>query len=905
MKQRGSAGPFSRAYAWLILALHPIIPLAWIAAAVFATMNLPGLGEGATAALEDVVAEDSQALATQARSAELFGAPLVTDVSIVMRNPRGLQRSEIDSVLAGARAARERRLGPGIEGLVGVAPLVNASFGRLQWPERNTTAITYLGFDPELSLQRRRRAADAYVKKFLRPARGTQVGVTGASPARLAQFEAIEGALPIVTGASVLLVALIVGLHFRSIGAPLLTLAAAAVAYAIAVRVLGLAGEQMGVIVPSEVEPVLVVLLLGLVTDYSIFFLAGMRDALARGLPKREAMREATMGTARIVFTAGLIVAAGTGALVAGELQFFRAFGPGLALTALVSLVVCLTFIPAVMALAGRFLFGKLPEAPPDGPDPRLSEPLVARPSKRIPGRLRSRVAVMATALKLTRDAARAENTSRWRFLVARVLASRPIALLLVVGTVAVLLFATQPAARLQLGLGFLSGLPQGDAVREASDAAAAGFAPGVLSPTEVILEGEGIAEQREAIGRLQGELEQRPGVAAVVGPREEIPTLDLNATLATTGDAARIAVVLSHEPDSAEAIDVLDDLERDFPALLERSGLERGTQTLFGGESKLASETVAAVVADLLRIALAALGANLLLLAIFMRALVAPLYLLAASVLAFTASLGITVWALEQLGHGPSVTYFVPLATAVLLVSLGSDYNVFVAGRIWDEARRRRLREAVAIAAPKAAGAITVAGITLAATFALLAIVPLRSFREFALLMVVGVLVDAIVVRSILIPGLISLFGEASWWPGRRVRPASYTEFVDSVARRADVEPDRARRLSEAALMTLNARLTRGEAKALRQQLPKPLQITMDGNGAPENFDAHEFVRRVAHRAEIDEDSAHSGSVAVIGALREVVEETTMAYVRAQLSEDYSSILSPTAPEPGRLKPA
>ena len=393
--------------------------------------------------------------------------------------------------------------------------------------------------------------------------------------------------------------------------------------------------------------------------------------------------------------------------------------------------------------------------------------------------------------------------------------------------------------------------------------------------------------------------------MTAVVGPREEVPTLGLNATLAESGDAARIALVLAHEPDSAEAIDVLDDLESDFPALLERSGLDRGTRTLFGGESKLASETVAAVVADLLRIALAALGANLLLLAIFMRALVAPLYLLGASVLAFAASLGITVWVLEQLGHGPSITYFVPLATAVLLVSLGSDYNVFVAGRIWDEARRRRLREAVAIAAPKAAGAITVAGITLAATFALLAIVPLRSFREFALLMVVGVLVDAIVVRSILIPGLISLFGETSWWPGRRVRPASYTEFIASVARRAEADPDRARRLSDAALTTLGSRVTRGEAKSLRLQLPRQLQPTMDGSGAPETFNANEFVRFVAERAEVDESTAHSGSVAVIGALREVVDETTMAYVRAQLSEDYAALLAPTSPEPGRLRPA
>ena len=906
MKQRGSAGPLSRAYARVILVLHPLIPIAWVVAAIFATMNLPGLGEGATAALEDVVAEDSQALATQARSTELFGSPLVTDVSIVMRNPRGLQPGEVASVLAGARAARERRLGPDIEGLLGVAPLVNASVGTLQWPERSTTAITYLGFDPELSLQRRKRSADAYVERFLRPAPGTEVGVTGASPARLAQFDAIEGALPAVTAASVLVVALIVGLHFRSVGAPLLTLAAAGVAYAVAVRVLGWAGDRMGLIVPSEVEPVLVVLLLGLVTDYSIFFLAGMRESLVRGLAKRDAMREATVGTARIIFTAGLIVAAGTAALVAGELQFFRAFGPGLALTALVSLAVCLTFIPAAMALFGRRLFGRLPDGPPaEGPDPRTSEPLVARPSDRIPGRMRSRVAVMATAVKLTRDAARQENASRWRILVARILASRPIALVLVVATVAVLLFATQPAARLQLGLGFLSGLPAGDPVREASDDATAGFAPGILSPTEVILEGEGIAGQRAAIARLQAALEDRPGVATVVGPREEAPELGLNATLAESGDAARIALVLAHEPDSAAAIDVLDRIESDFPALLEQAGLDRGTETRFGGETKLASETVAAVVADLLRIALAALAANLLLLAIFMRALVAPAYLLASSVLAFAASLGITVWVLEQLGYGSSITYFVPLATAVLLVSLGSDYNVFVAGRIWDEARRRRLREAVAIAAPKAAGAITVAGVTLALTFALLAIVPLRSFREFALLMVVGILVDAIIVRSIVIPGLISLFGEASWWPGRRVRPASYTAFLEAVGRRADIGPDRARRVSEAALTTLGSRINRGEAKALRLQLPKPLQSTMDGSGGAETFDAREFVSRVARRADIDQASAQAGAVAVVGALREVVDETTMAYVRAQLSEDYASILSPTSPEPGRLRPA
>ena len=134
MKPRGSAGPLSRAYAWLVLALHPIIPLAWLAAAVLATMNLPGLGESGTAALEDVVAEDSAAIATQARSAELFGAPLVTDIAIVMRNPDGLRPAEVQSVLAGARASSQGRLGEDVEGLLGSAPLVNAPLGGLGWP---------------------------------------------------------------------------------------------------------------------------------------------------------------------------------------------------------------------------------------------------------------------------------------------------------------------------------------------------------------------------------------------------------------------------------------------------------------------------------------------------------------------------------------------------------------------------------------------------------------------------------------------------------------------------------------------------------------------------------------------------------------------------------------------------
>ena len=112
---------------------------------------------------------------------------------------------------------------------------------------------------------------------------------------------------------------------------------------------------------------------------------------------------------------------------------------------------------------------------------------------------------------------------------------------------------------------------------------------------------------------------------------------------------------------------------------------------------------------------------------------------------------------------------YYVPFTVAVLLISLGADYNVFVVGRIWAEARRRPLREAIAVAGSQASRAITVAGLALATSFALLALIPLAQFREVAVAMAAGIVIDAIVARSLLVPALVALFGRAGMWPGRR----------------------------------------------------------------------------------------------------------------------------------------
>jgi len=203
------------------------------------------------------------------------------------------------------------------------------------------------------------------------------------------------------------------------------------------------------------------------------------------------------------------------------------------------------------------------------------------------------------------------------------------------------------------------------------------------------------------------------------------------------------------------------------MPGMLRQAGLE-GVTASFAGDSALVRETIQRTIGDFIRIGAVILIVDFLLLALLLRALVAPLYLVATSVLALGSSIGLTVLVFQGILRRPDVTYYVPVAAAVLLVSLGSDYNIFVVGRIWEEARVRPLREAIAIGSRRATRAVTMAGLTLAASFALLAIVPLMPFAELAFVLGAGVLIDSFLVRSLLVPALISLFGRASTWPGK-----------------------------------------------------------------------------------------------------------------------------------------
>ena len=713
-----------QAFATWVVRLRYVLIAAWIAAAVATTLYLPGLRSGEPLELGGLVPDDSPAIEAGARSQQLFSVPLTADTAVVERDEAGFSVEEQRAIVERAvDATTEEEGGDEIRFAL---PILNTKELFPGSEEDGTTAVTHLFFSEDTSLTNKVELANDYADR----AAGHYAGVTGPGPARLAQFDEIENALPFVELGTVLAIALVVGLTFRSLGAPLLTLTASGLAFLVAAGVIPWTVERLGAGLPEEVEPLVVALTLGIVTDYTIFFLAACRRELARGAGRLGAAERAALAVAPIVATAGLIVVAGSAALLVGELEFFRAFGPALAITAAVSLAVSLTFVPAALALFGRLVFWPTLK-PRDEPDEVAEPPTLARSA------------------------------------IAGFLTSRPVAGLVALLTVVGLLAAASGLRHTELGLRLGSGLPSGSEVQEAARAADEGFAAGILAPTIVLVEGNGVGERTAELARLEEELSRSPNVAGTLGPRVLPQEAPGDVLVSEDGNAARLAIIFDEPPLDSGAIEAERELEEDLPEALQAAGLPQA-ETALTGQTAVASDTVEAIVDSSALVGAVVLAINFVLLAIFLRALVAPLYLLAASVLSVAATLGLTTYFFQGfLGHS-DLTYYVPFAAGVLLVSLGSDYNVFVAGRIWQEAERRPLREAIAVAAPRASRAISVAGIALAASFAMLALVPIDGFREFAFMIAVGVLLETFVVRPVLIPALIALFGEAGAWPGR-----------------------------------------------------------------------------------------------------------------------------------------
>jgi RND superfamily putative drug exporter len=705
-----------RALARLIVALRFLIVPAWIAGAICVAFSLPSIFGAEASDLGSLLPHDSEAVQVEEQALEVFGTPVLSRTVVVAHDPGRFSTEQGSAAVEFVSALDEEPIG---RVHLRAVPLVDAP-GLLESKRLGTTLVVFLYVDPLLGESEEIETVDRFAAGLKRVTAAPEVAVSGPLPASRAETEIAEEHLLWVELATVLLVVSILAVYFRSVGIPLLGLGTVAIAYTVADHVLGWAAERYSISIPREVDPVIVALLFGILTDYLVFFASDYRRHLQEGLSSCEAVTEVTRELLPVILTAALMIAGATLTLLLSGVRFLSAFGPGLAVAVLIAAAVALTFVPAMLAIFGRALFW------PSAPGVETSG---AHPGERGP---RGRVVGFA--------------------------AHHPA--IVIVGCLLVLVAAASGLRKLEIGNPLVSGLPESTSPRQGYDMAAESVGPGVMGPTMLVLEEEGIGERRAELASLQLALKEEQGVAGVVGPAMESASTRLDDVMtAKSGDAARYVLILAADPDGAEATRILSDLEDDLPSLLEQSDLS-SAQVGMTGDTTIAAELNADTWNAFARVAPAALLVLLVLLWVLLRNRSAPLYLVGVSVLVVAASLGLTVYVFQDLlGYG-ELAFFVPIATAILLLALGADYNVFLISRIWSETERQDLRPAIRTAGSRAARAIMVAGMILALSFAAVALIPIPAFRELAFAMCVGLLIDTLLARTLMIPALVSLFG-------------------------------------------------------------------------------------------------------------------------------------------------
>jgi putative drug exporter of the RND superfamily len=269
-------------------------------------------------------------------------------------------------------------------------------------------------------------------------------------------------------------------------------------------------------------------------------------------------------------------------------------------------------------------------------------------------------------------------------------------------------------------------------------------FAAGAGQPL-VVIGGQGAA------AALRSAFAATPGVASVTPPAVQAGHAYLEGTLTSP-------------PDSQAAYTTVDRVRTAVHAV-------PGGHALVGGAAAINLDVARASAHDRNLIIPLILVVVFIILTLLLRALVAPLVLMATVVLSFAAALGVSALLFNHVfGFGGADTAF-PLYAFVFLVALGIDYNIFLMTRVREEADRRDARHGALTALAATGGVITSAGCVLAATFAVLATLPSTTLTEIAFTVAFGILLDTIFVRSVLVTALNLDLGHRIWWPAKLAR--------------------------------------------------------------------------------------------------------------------------------------
>jgi RND superfamily putative drug exporter len=578
-----------------------------------------------------------------------------------------------------------------------------------------------------------------------------------------------------VQGAAFIFILILLFLIFRSVLAPFITVIPALLSVLIAGPIIGELGNH-GLKVSSLSQLLLIVLVLGAGTDYGLFLVFRVRENMRNGQANHDAVVNALTKVGESITFSALTVIAALLSLLAATFQIYSQLGIPLAIGIGVMLLAGLTLLPALLSIFGKAAFWP-------------SKPKVGGETTGIWGRVASRVV------------------------------KRPAAALLigviVFGALSVAVTAYQSA-----GFGGTISAPAGTDSAAGTNLMNKYFPVTAANPTNLVYKLSTPAwDNATAIATATAQLQKESVFTGVTGPLNpiggtgftpaeytELHGLLGSGTLPATAPPVPAAAVQAgitatqwaqayqlyratsqFVSADGKTIQFQTSLKAGDPSTTAalnavpavRTAAQSVVPTLHATDSGVTGEAPALYdissisnsdLAHVIPIAIIVIGV---LLALVMRSLVAPLYLIASVALSYFAALGLAVIVFIEIGGSGGITFILPFLLFIFLLALGEDYNILVMTRIREEAHHLPLREAVSRAVAVTGTTVTSAGLVLAGTFAVFAVVGGRGAGGSQIVdvgagLAIGVIMDTFVVRTVLVPCTVVLLGRWNWWPSK-----------------------------------------------------------------------------------------------------------------------------------------
>lgn len=745
---------FFSTLAHLVVRYRYLVVLAWVVVAIVATRALPSMGS-------EVNNDNSQFLPASAPSEQAanLATPLLgnrsnqSQVIVVASSSSTLTPADQKAIarevlvlghVRGVVSAKEAAISP--NGKAAEVTL-SVSAGQADIPAQKTVL----------------NAISAALANSAAPP-GLSLHLAGPVASNVANQESSDKTGGKVQGLSFLFIIVLLLLIFRAPLAALITLLPPGFALVTSMRFIGALGMH-GLKISEITELLLIVLLLGAGTDYGLFLVFRVREAVRAGREPREAVAFALSRVGESISASAGTVILALLTLLFATFGIYKDLGLPLALGVAVMLLAGLTLLPALLAIFGKAVFW--------------------------PGRVH------------VGD----DRRGLWGRVAAR-LVRRP-AITLGIGVVVFLALASAALGYKSSGFGGATSAPAGSSAAIGNAVLAADFPKAAANPANLVMRykepvwddpsvlvlAQTTLARSGQFSHLTGPLDptgtamtpaQYATLHARLGPPERLPAVEpagvgvptdlYNAYRATAELVAPGGHVVQFEAalkagaqQTTAAMDATPSVRRVVAQAAARSGAQANG---VAGEAAALYDVSSTSNHDLVHIVPIAIVAIAILLALVLRSLVAPLYLVLSVGLSYLAALGLSTLVFVDLGGSGGLTFILPFLMFIFLLALGEDYNILVMTRIREEAHARPLREAVTEAVGRTGPTITSAGLVLAGSFLVLVVASSgpgsAQIRDIGFGLAFGILMDTFFVRTLLVPATVSLLGRWNWWPSR-----------------------------------------------------------------------------------------------------------------------------------------